>query len=150
MVVHPEGANAALNTPEARGNVLLLDVFNGKRDTSVRHFLTFNKTDDAERVQDILTALAWLNQPQTRLVGIGKAGVWCLFAAAVAKAPVTVKADLAGFRGEDQDFIERLLRPGNPARRRARSGAEGSEAGVKNGSRPRTPSEPGARTGGLQ
>ena len=44
--------------------MLLLDVFNGKRDTSVRHFLTFNKTDDAERVQDILTALAWLNQPQ--------------------------------------------------------------------------------------
>ena len=112
VVVHPEGANAALNTPEARGNVLLLDVFNGKRDTSVRHFLTFNKTDDAERVQDILTALAWLNQPQTRLVGIGKAGVWCLFAAAVAKAPVTVKANLAGFRGEDQDFIEGFFVPG--------------------------------------
>lgn len=112
VVVHPEGAEAARGTPEARGNALLLDVFNGKRNTSVKHFSAFNKSDDAERVQDILTALAWINRPDTRLVGIGKAGVWCLFAAAVARVPVTVKADLAGFKGEDADFIERFFVPG--------------------------------------
>ena len=42
------------------------------RDRSVRNFLTFNKSDDANRVQDILTALAWLNAPHTRLIGLGK------------------------------------------------------------------------------
>ena len=64
-------------------------------------FLTFNKTDDANRVQDILTSLAWLKTPKTSLVGIGKASVWCLFAAAVANERV----ELANVPSDYDDFF---------------------------------------------
>jgi hypothetical protein len=82
------------------------------RDRSVRNFLTFNQTDDANRVQDILTALAWLNTPHTRLMGLGKAAVWCLFAAALSLQPVDLQADMAGFTGADQDYIDSFFVPG--------------------------------------
>src|SRR5262249_42331151 len=93
VVVHPDGAEAARALPEVgqlqkQGRtVLLIDAFQtgtavAPRDRSHRHFLTFNKSDDANRVQDILTALAYANG--TELYGVGKAAVWCTFAAAVA------------------------------------------------------------------
>src|SRR5262249_28542191 len=98
LVLHPEGADAARKTPEsakllhAGRSVLMIDAFQtgsavAPRNRDVKMFLTFNKSDDANRVQDILTALAWLNAPRTRLVGLGKAAIWCTFAAAVAKVP---------------------------------------------------------------
>ena len=73
LVVHPDGAEAARKDPRSRAlsqagrAVLLIDAFQtgsavAPRDRSVKMFLTFNKTDDANRVQDILTALAWLKQ----------------------------------------------------------------------------------------
>src|SRR5207302_6141192 len=99
VVVHPDGAKAARQSPEvtrllqAGRSVLLIDAFQtgaavAPRNRSVKMFLTFNKSDDANRVQDILTSLAWLKAPKISLVGIGKSAVWCLFAAAVAKEPV--------------------------------------------------------------
>jgi hypothetical protein len=123
LVVHPEGAEAARRTPEVTRlvesgrSVLMIDAFQtgsavAPRDHSVRNFLTFNKTDDANRVQDILTALAWLNTPQTRLMGLGKAAVWCLFAAALSHQPVDLQADLGGFTGADQDYIDSFFVPG--------------------------------------
>jgi dienelactone hydrolase len=122
LVVHPEGAEAARKSAEvadlrrAGRAVLLIDAFQtgsavAPRDRAVKMFLTFNKTDDANRVQDILTALAWLNTPKTRLVGLGKAAVWCLFAAAVAGEPVDLHADLGAFRGTDEDFINGFFVP---------------------------------------
>ena len=123
VVVHPEGADAARKTPEvaellkAERAVLLIDAFQtgsakAPRDRSHKMFLTFNLSDDANRVQDILTALAWLNAPKTRLVGLGDAAVWCTFAAAVAKQPVDLQADLGTFTGSDQDFVDRFFVPG--------------------------------------
>ncbi|HEY2013480.1 MAG TPA: hypothetical protein VGH38_08270, partial [Bryobacteraceae bacterium] len=123
LVVHPDGAEAARRTPEVARllqsgrSVLMIDAFQtataaAPRDRSVPMFLTFNKSDDANRVQDILTALAWLNTPKTRLVGIGKAAVWCVFAAAVAGQPVELQADLGGFTGTDQNFIDSFFVPG--------------------------------------
>jgi hypothetical protein len=123
LVVDPDGAESARNSPEvqqltrAGRSVLLIDAFQtgsamGKREQSVRHFLTFNKTDDANRVQDILTALAYLHTPNVRLVGKGKAAVWCLFAAAVAEQTVDLQVDLAGFAGSDKDFIDSFFVPG--------------------------------------
>jgi dienelactone hydrolase len=122
LVVSPEGAEAARQSAEVKAlvaagrPVLMIDAFQtgsaiAKRDTSARHFLTFNKTDDANRVQDILTALAFLNQPGIRLVGLGKAAVWCQFAAAVAKTPVSLEANLGGFKGTDEDFIGSFFVP---------------------------------------
>jgi dienelactone hydrolase len=112
LVVHPEGAEAARKSPEVakllqRGrSVLLVDAFQtgsavAPRNRSVKAFLTFNKSDDANRVQDILTSLAWLKTPKTTLVGLGKAAVWCVFAAAVAPEPV----DLANDATEYGDFF---------------------------------------------
>jgi hypothetical protein len=123
VVVHPDGAAAARNTPEvaallqAKRAVLLIDTFQtgtakAPRDRSHKMFLTFNLSDDANRVQDILTALAWLNAPKTRLVGLGNAAVWCTFAAAVAKQPVDLQADLGSFTGTDKDFSDRFFVPG--------------------------------------
>jgi hypothetical protein len=74
-------------------------------------FLTFNKTDDANRVQDILTALAWLNQPKTRLIGLGKSAIWCEFAAAVSPVAVDLQADLSKFQGTDEEFVKNFFVP---------------------------------------
>ncbi len=126
LIVHPDGAEAARKTPQAvkliaAGRaVLLIDAFQtgtavAPRDRSTQHFLTFNQSDDANRVQDILTALAFLESKQmgrTELTGLGKAGVWSLFAAAVAPADLALSADLEGFQGTDQDFLDRFFVPG--------------------------------------
>jgi dienelactone hydrolase len=104
VVVHPAGLDAARSDARvkeltARGeSVLLIEAFQtgsakAPRDRSHRHFLTFNKTEDAERVQDILTALRWLQiegANNLRITGLGDASVWAVFAAAAAPGKVTV------------------------------------------------------------
>jgi dienelactone hydrolase len=100
------------NAPRQEGNVLRIDPFPRSRDQSARHFLTFNKSDDANQVQDILTAVAFLNQDNVRLVGKGKAALWCLFAAALSPRPVNLQADLAAYTGTDKDFAENFFVPG--------------------------------------
>src|SRR5208282_4623576 len=66
LVVHPNGAEAARRTPEvarllASGRaVLMIDAFQTgsagtPRDRSAKMFLTFNKSDDANREQNALT-----------------------------------------------------------------------------------------------
>ena len=101
--------------------VLLIDAFQtgsavAPRNRDAKMFLTFNKTDDANRVQDILTALAWLqmNTPNTqrcRLVGLRKAAIWCLFAAAVSAEPVDLQADVSEFHGTDEEFASQFFVP---------------------------------------
>ena len=126
VVVHPEGAAEARKTPaviemERAGHFLyLIDAFQtgsarARRDRSGKWFLSYNRTDDAARVQDILTALAFARKQgrrTPRLVGLGNAGVWCLFAAAVAPVRLELRADLNGFKGSDEDFRGRFFVPG--------------------------------------
>ncbi len=121
LVVDPDGAEAAQETADrSLGSALFLTVFQtadaiAPRDRNVPNFLTFNRSDDANRVQDILTALAYLKQlgaTDLRLVGRGKAAVWAQFAAAIAPVSVTLDANLAGFTGRDQDFIDQFFVPG--------------------------------------
>ena len=87
------------------------------RDRSYRLFTSYNKTDVAERVQDILTAVAVLRaRPDVRgvnLVGIGDAGLWCLLAAgAEPKAVRRLAADAARFSlDDDAAFLQRLNVP---------------------------------------
>ena len=85
------------------------------RDQSHQYFLTFNRSDDANRVQDILTAITYLRQSgesDISVIGIGKAAVWATFAAALSEIPVQLRAPLGSFKGDDQDFIERFFVPG--------------------------------------
>ncbi|HUB31553.1 MAG TPA: hypothetical protein VMA31_00945 [Bryobacteraceae bacterium] len=123
LVVDAEGAEQARRRPEtaellgAGRPVLLIDAFQtGKakapRDRGVKMFLTFNRTDDANRVQDILTALAWLHAPNTTLIATGRAAVWCTFAAAVAEERVDLHVDLGQFTGTDQNFVDQFFVPG--------------------------------------
>jgi len=123
LLIHPDGAEAARKDPatarliQTGRAVLLIDAFQtgsavAPRDHSVKMFLTFNRTDDANRVQDILTSLAWLNQPKTQLTCPGKAAIWCEFAAAVSPVPVDLHADISGFQGTDDDFVKNFFVPG--------------------------------------
>jgi dienelactone hydrolase len=125
LVLAPEGAEAARKSgsagPIAPGEaVLLIDAFQtgsakASRDRSHRHFLTFNKSDDAERVQDVLTALAWMEQQGVKTLkvsGTGTAGLWAVFAAAVAPVPVSVSDVPKSFTGTDDQFIRDFFVPG--------------------------------------
>jgi hypothetical protein len=101
-------------------SVLMIDAFQtgaamAPRDRSVKHFAAFNPTDDACRAQDILTALAFLQQSgfsNVRLMGLGKAAVWAQFAAAVAETPVSLEAEWKDFTGVDADFVDNFFVPG--------------------------------------
>jgi hypothetical protein len=75
-------------------------------------FLTFNRSDDANRVQDILTVLRWLETPEVELVGVGKAAIWCQFAAAIARQKVTLRADVSNFTGTDREYVDQFFVPG--------------------------------------
>lgn len=126
LLVHPEGAGAARSSAEAAARlrakrpVLMIDVFQtgaavAPRDRSHRHFLCFNQSDDANRLQDILTALRWLSDRRpgpVELIGFGKARVWCLFAAALAPIELNLTGALGDFGGTDQEFIEQFFVPG--------------------------------------
>jgi len=126
LIVHSGGASAALDTEAARERieagrpVLLIDAFQtgpaaAPRDRSHEHFLTFNLSDDAARVQDIITALAFLKQERrgpVELAGLEDAAVWAVFAGAVAPTAVDLDVDLTGFRGADEDFLSRFFVPG--------------------------------------
>ena len=126
VVVHPDGAQAARRDPavaellKAKRPVLLIDAFQtgsavAPRDRSYAIFLGFNQSDDACRVQDILTALAFVHQKFSGpidLVGLGKAGVWSEFAAAVAPIPVKLHVDAGWFHGSDDEFLKDFNVPG--------------------------------------
>lgn len=126
VIVHPGGAKAARESAAARrlkaeGRSLYLpDVFQtGSARTGRRRsgewFLSYNRTDDAHRVQDIVTALAYAaaqGRGAPRLIGLEGAGVWCLFAAAVSPVALEVDAPLADFEGRDEDFREKFAVPG--------------------------------------
>ncbi len=95
----------AFNTGSARAN----------RDTASPFFTTYNRTDDANRVQDILTALALLKREgvvRLNLVGFEEAGLWCLLARALAPELDQTAADAAQFRSaEDRSYLDRLYIP---------------------------------------
>ena len=136
LIVHPQGAMNLID-PEtgqpirlvrdllaAGESVLGVDLFltgahraaDGKviRDDSIRHFTTYNRTDAVLRVQDILTALAYLKSQAAvhSLVGLGKAGLWCLLAAGFADVDRTV-VDANRFDSDkDAAYLQTLSIPG--------------------------------------
>jgi dienelactone hydrolase len=84
-------------------------------DMETRYYLTFNRSDDAKRVQDIVTAVAWLRQQGETAITIqaqGKAAVLATFAAAAMEQPVKLDAPLGSFRGTDDEMIANCFVPG--------------------------------------
>ena len=128
LIVHPEGVAWVLSSGLVKsilakgGPVLGIDAFQtgsakAPRDRNKRAFTVFNQTDDANRVQDILTALTYLqsrsNAKLVNLIGIEMGGVWSYFARALAGRGVNLVADLAQFPvDKDQAYLDKFFVPG--------------------------------------
>jgi dienelactone hydrolase len=133
LIVHPDGVAWVLASSQSAnglvkdlldrgGAVLAIDAFQtggakAPRDREKRSFTVYNQTDDANRVQDILTALRYLrnrtNARTVNLVGAGLAGVWTCFARALEGPGVNLAADLAQFRTDtDQEYLNAFFIPG--------------------------------------
>lgn len=121
LYIHPDGMAAAQKSEKYYGwskqqrPILVIDAFQtgtavAKRDESHRHFLTFNHSDDAERVQDILTALKWLTAQSRTPVPVsldaeGAAQYWALAAAALVPPPAKVKLGFDPKMGGDDAML---------------------------------------------
>jgi len=139
LVVHPAGKDALVKDGQplpvvrellARGFAVLgIDCFGtgesaalaAERDKSLPHFLCYNRSDACLRIQDILTASAYLRSlvESVSLVGLEQAGLWCLLAAGVSQGLAGVVADTARFDCEDDQawvrdiYIPHLRRAGD-------------------------------------
>ncbi len=129
LVVHEKGTRAARGSTVVdlvmRGwRVLAIDAFNAgehvapndapARDYDKDFFDTYNRTDTAERVYDILLALSWLQSGQSQitdhrsriaLVGHGKAGLWCLLARPFSTKVDRLVVDAAGVDTSSDDAL---------------------------------------------
>ena len=88
-----------------------------RRERKGGYFTTFNPTDHALRVQDVLTSLVYLENrrdiDKVNLVGLENAGVWCLLARCLAENVARAAVDLAGFDPSDDDqWRNRVFVPG--------------------------------------
>ncbi len=102
-------------------SVLIPDLFNtGKatyeRKETRRFFTTYNRTDDANRVQDILTCLSYMrfqtDSIPAKVVGFGNAGLWCFLARGLTVEDVSFAVDLNRFdAGADEAFLKALYVP---------------------------------------
>ena len=80
------------------------------------YFTTYNRTATANRVQDILTAVAWLRRTggvaSVSLVGIGAAGPWCLLACGLSPHVGRAVIDTDRFDTDsDEAYESRLFMP---------------------------------------
>ena len=99
-------------------SVLLLDAYQTGaartwREDAGKYYSTFQRTDDAQRVQDILTALRWLElngHKDAELQGIEAGQVWAAFAAAV--SPTTKAAFPKDYSGTDEELLRDFFVPG--------------------------------------
>jgi dienelactone hydrolase len=128
MFVHPGGVQEARRTQQAvrianTGSALLfVDVFQtgttktDKRSVCGRDCLTYQRGDEANRVSDILTGLSYLAATHPGRITLhcsGKAGLWCVLAAALTPAYLKVDVDLTDSEGlERPDFRARQVIPG--------------------------------------
>jgi hypothetical protein len=88
-----------------------------QRERRGNYFTTFNPTDDALRVQDVLTSLVYLenrsDMSSVSLLGLRDAGLWCLLARGLKKNVTRTAVDCAGFDPEDSEaWRERAFVPG--------------------------------------
>jgi hypothetical protein len=93
--------------------------FSGGRQVpaNIRYFTTYNRTDEALRVQDILTAIAFLKKQygdkQLNVVAQGQAGLSALLARGLAPKIERMVIDAGQFEtASDEEFVRRLPIPG--------------------------------------
>jgi hypothetical protein len=127
LVVEPASNDLILRLVKADYTVLSLKLFPGGRQIpdKVKFFTTYNRTDEASRVQDILTAIALLkhslmaylgNEGQKTSLSVvaqGHAGLLALLARGLAPAIDRVVIDAAQFdSSSDETFIKSMAIPG--------------------------------------
>lgn len=126
IVVHPDGPDAARRTPKvaqelAHGSsVLLVEPYEKSPSVSVvpvrgKDYLTYHLSDDAYRVQEILTSMAFvapMDSPRRRLLCFGRARAWCLLAEALSPDVFDFDDDLSDLSGTDEELRKSLFIPG--------------------------------------
>lgn len=126
LILDPEGIagaekSAAYTKLKTDGRaMLMIDAFQtgtaaAPRDRSHRHFLTFNRSDDAARTADAAAALAWLAKKKPgriEVVATGNARYWALFAVAAGKTPVKLDFDSAVLAGTEDVLVKDFFVPG--------------------------------------
>ena len=139
LVVHPAGTEALTDPEDSRPGplvadllergslVLAIDLFpaaacappggEGARDRGTNHFATYNQTDAACRVQDILTGLAHLEARadvgRRQLLGLEGAGIPCLLALALSRGVARAAVDFGCFAADqDESWVEQCFIPG--------------------------------------
>jgi hypothetical protein len=77
-------------------------------------FLTFNVTDDAARVQDIVTAIIYASRSgrDVEIYAKGDAALWATFAAAVSRTPVSLHLEAVPKLATDADYLTHFDVPG--------------------------------------
>lgn len=126
LLLDPEGMAAAEKSEEFRAlraagrAVLVMDVFQtgsatAPRDRSHRHFLTFNVSDDAGRVQDVAAAIEELARRTKQPVEVrasGRARWWALFATAIAGVPARFDVSAEEFDEDEARLAREFFVPG--------------------------------------
>ncbi len=117
--VSPDTDNLIALLNKAGHSVLLVRGFPGGRriPDKIRFFTTYNRTDEANRVQDVLTAIAYLKSqnPGARLsvIATGQAGLWALLARAIAPSIDRMVVDVTEFDStSDEAFVKYMPIPG--------------------------------------
>ena len=125
LYVDANGMESAMKSDKVQGwlkakrPVLLIDAFQTgsarePRDRTVGQFLGYNVSDDAARVQDVLTGLRWLTARQRGVVELDAAGAarwWALFAAALSRVPVRYAAHADEFKLSDEALVQTFYVP---------------------------------------
>ncbi|MGO9240710.1 MAG: alpha/beta hydrolase family protein [Bryobacteraceae bacterium] len=125
LYLDPGGMENALKSEKVQGwlkakrPVLLIDAFQTgaarePRDRTENLFLSYNVSDDAARVQDVLTALKWLGTKAPGKVEIaaeGQARWWALFGAALSRAAVKYGAIPDEFKASDEELVQQFYVP---------------------------------------
>lgn len=126
IVVHPDGPDAARRMPKvaqelARGSsVLLVEPYARMRVVARapargKDYLTYHLSDDAYRVQEILTSMAFvapMDSPRRRLLCFGRARAWCLLAEALSPAIFQFNDGLDELGGAEEELQKNLFIPG--------------------------------------
>lgn len=128
IVVHSGGIRQAMSSPASNRlralgrSILFVQLYRPDprraRITNSRHELSFRRSDDANRVRDLVAAIRYAAQQRRpaqdklQLVCLGDASPWCLAAAAASTDEVELQADLENLLPDDNTLAHRLFLPG--------------------------------------
>jgi len=118
IAIHPDGGDAAEAEPRVKRliaagrKVVIVEPFRFPVPEKARYFTTFQHSEAANRAQDLLTVLRWLEAEKPKLLGLGDAGVWTRVAAAIAPVAFQNTGPKPGFVESDEAWQRIFGAPG--------------------------------------